>query len=72
MYKLTITKIEPLTEEEIKARAHRLSGGYPLNEYQQANLMKEKETRTVEVELTDSEYHSVRQSLIDFWDRDLT
>lgn len=70
MYKLTVTKIIPWTTEEKKTmedRANRFGQG--LSQFEQSNLMSGRVMRTVEVELTDEEYNTLRQSLLEFWDR---
>ena len=70
MYKLTVTKIEPFTEEEISRHRNSLPHypNYP-DQMLQESLIHGKQTRTVEVELTDEEYNLVRQSLMEYWDR---
>jgi hypothetical protein len=62
-YRLTVTRFEPLTDEEKKDRDRSLRNFGAMPEV----VVDARPTRVIEVELTDKEYEAVKQALVAVW-----
>lgn len=62
MYKITIVKTRPMTEEEYKDHRRTVNGGYPMP--QDFGIQNTVEERQLETTLTDEEFEKVRKAVI--------
>lgn len=68
-YRLVITKIVPLSEEELNKQREEYNRRQSYCYGTHTDFVRSQETRTMEVELTLPEYDAVRKSLMLHWDK---